>query len=288
MRRPACYLKFEAMRQVLLIGGDRELSSSIAAGLRKKECEYSFAAGHADALRRLRCQGFDVVITDPATTVEEDLAFTEEIRLVRPGVKMILLSPRSDPEEVIAALRARVFACFSSPFDPEAIAEMACQASEDEWRSDIEVIAAEPGWISLRVNCRVLTAERLITFLNELRRDLPESRRHALLMAFREILTNAMEHGAGYNAEKVVDVTAMKTGRSLVFYVRDPGAGFRGQPLPHAAVSNTPEDPIAHVEYREEHGMRPGGYGILVTRGIVDELIYNEFGNEVLLIKYLA
>jgi anti-sigma regulatory factor (Ser/Thr protein kinase) len=228
------------------------------------------------------------VITDPTTSFDEDLALADEIRHIRPGIKMIILSPHTAPEEVIAALRAHVFVCFSPPFDAEAIAEMACRASEDEWRNDIQVLSAEPEWISLRVNCRVLTAERLITFFNELRSDLPESRRHALMMAFREILVNAMEHGAGYNAEKVVDVTAMKTGRSLVFYVRDPGTGFRGKPLPHAAVSNTPEDPIAHLDYREEHGMRPGGYGILVTRGIVDELIYNEFGNEVLLIKYMA
>jgi hypothetical protein len=32
--------------------------------------------------------------------------------------------------------------------------------------------------------------------------------------------------------------------------------------------------------------MRPGGFGILATKGIVDELIYSEKGNEVLLIKH--
>ena len=31
----------------------------------------------------------------------------------------------------------------------------------------------------------------------------------------------------------------------------------------------------------------PGGFGIFMTRELVDELIYNETGNEVLLIKYL-
>jgi anti-sigma regulatory factor (Ser/Thr protein kinase) len=34
--------------------------------------------------------------------------------------------------------------------------------------------------------------------------------------------------------------------------------------------------------------MRPGGFGILLTRHLVDELIYNETGNEVLLIKYVV
>jgi anti-sigma regulatory factor (Ser/Thr protein kinase) len=38
---------------------------------------------------------------------------------------------------------------------------------------------------------------------------------------------------------------------------------------------------------REKEGMRPGGYGLLVAAGTVDELLYSEIGNEVLLIKYL-
>ena len=44
---------------------------------------------------------------------------------------------------------------------------------------------------------------------------------------------------------------------------------------------------MEHAEIREKLGMRPGGFGILMTRQLVDELIYNEQGNEVLLIKYL-
>ena len=33
--------------------------------------------------------------------------------------------------------------------------------------------------------------------------------------------------------------------------------------------------------------MRAGGYGLLLAGGTVDELIYSEIGNEVLLIKYV-
>ena len=39
---------------------------------------------------------------------------------------------------------------------------------------------------------------------------------------------------------------------------------------------------------REQRGMRAGGYGVLLARNLVDELLYNEKGNEVLLIKYLS
>jgi hypothetical protein len=42
-----------------------------------------------------------------------------------------------------------------------------------------------------------------------------------------------------------------------------------------------------HEQVREEQGMRPGGFGILIARDMVDEMIYNEHHNEVILIKYL-
>ena len=73
----------------------------------------------------------------------------------------------------------------------------------------------------------------------------------------------------------------------MVFYVRDPGAGFRSEALDHAAVANPSYDPTAHIAKREQEGMRAGGYGLLLAAGTVDELIYSEIGNEVLLIKYL-
>jgi len=133
----------------------------------------------------------------------------------------------------------------------------------------------------------LITAERLITFAKELNAQLPEETRQEMMQALREILLNAIEHGAAFNPEQVVTVTAVRTARSLVFHVRDPGSGFRSEALPHAAVGNPPSDPVAHVSLREEAGMRPGGFGLLLASGTVDELIYSEIGNEVLLIKYI-
>jgi anti-sigma regulatory factor (Ser/Thr protein kinase) len=38
---------------------------------------------------------------------------------------------------------------------------------------------------------------------------------------------------------------------------------------------------------REDKGLRPGGFGLLMARQLVDELLYNERQNEVEFIKYL-
>jgi anti-sigma regulatory factor (Ser/Thr protein kinase) len=44
---------------------------------------------------------------------------------------------------------------------------------------------------------------------------------------------------------------------------------------------------MAHMTIREQKGLRPGGLGLMLTQQLVDELVYNEARNEVVLIKYL-
>jgi len=276
------------MSRILIIGDHCNLSSEIGAALKSLELPLEYAAGHADALKRLRMHSFGVVVTNCDSAVEEDLALLAEMREIRPGLKCIVLARQSTPDEVIAALRARVFACFTPPFDACEIAHLASHAaSESQWRDDIQVLSAKPGWVSVRVNCRMVTAERLMTFAKELSAQLPPDTRQEVMVALREILLNAMEHGAAFNPEQVVEVTSIRTARSFVFYVHDPGAGFRRELLTHAAIANPVDDPAAHIAKREEAGMRPGGYGLLLASGTVDELIYSEIGNEVLLIKYV-
>ena len=276
------------MSRILIIGNCKDLGGEIGTALAGSDLPYEYSSGHADALLRLVMKSFGVVITDCVSTIEEDLALLTEMRAIRPGVKCIVLARESTPNEVIAALRAKVFACFTPPFDAVEIAHLAAKAASDsEWRDDIQILSAKPGWVSVRVNCRLLTAERLLTFAKELSVRLPNDTRQEVMLALREILLNAMEHGAAFNPEQVVEVTAIRTARSFVFYVHDPGAGFRRELITHAAIANPEDDPAAHITLREEAGMRPGGYGLLLAAGTVDELIYSEIGNEVLLIKYV-
>jgi anti-sigma regulatory factor (Ser/Thr protein kinase)/ActR/RegA family two-component response regulator len=274
------------MSGVLIIGSRNQVSQEIGEALSAASLPVEYCAGHVDALRRLRARAFGVVVTSAYNAIDEGLAFLEEIRSIRPGVKCIVLAHKSTPDEVIAALRARVFAFFTPPFDTHEIASLAARAASDnQWRDDIEILSARPGWVSVRVNCRLITAERLMSFAKELSHQLSDDAKQEIMQALREILLNAMEHGAAFNPDQVVDVTAIRTARTMVFRVRDPGAGFRREAITHAADPTS--DPTAHILQREEEGMRAGGYGLLLAAGTVDELIYNEIGNEVLLIKYL-
>lgn len=73
----------------------------------------------------------------------------------------------------------------------------------------------------------------------------------------------------------------------LLYRIADPGEGFDINRLAHAAISNPDDDPLGHDRVREELGLRPGGLGLVMTRALVDEVIYNEKRNEVVLVKYL-
>ena len=97
-----------------------------------------------------------------------------------------------------------------------------------------------------------------------------------------------MEHGGKFDPEQEVEVSRIRTAHAVIYLIRDPGEGFSLSSLPHSALSNALEEPFAHAVYREKHGMRPGGFGIMLSKGLVDELVYSEKGNEVFMIKNLT
>jgi len=250
--------------------------------------EVEIAHGSLDALRRLRQRAFDVMVTSGRTHIDEDLALFHESRQVRPGLKAIFLAPSATTPEIIAALRAQVFGCLVAPFTVTEVADMIRGAAEAvDWHDGIQVLAARSEWISLRVTCSLITAERLTGFMSAIRGDVSETVRDDLLFAFREVLMNAMEHGAGFDPDKVIDVSAVRTERAIVYYFRDPGQGFDTSAASHPAIASAATDPMAHLEYRAAQGLRPGGFGMLIVRQLVDEVMYSEAGNEVLLIKHI-
>jgi anti-sigma regulatory factor (Ser/Thr protein kinase) len=274
--------------RVLLIESNGPDTEGLEKELANLQCSFAHADGSADALRQLRDFPYSVVVTDPKTSIHEDLALVDEIRRVRSGVRVIILASYGTPEDLIAAMRQRVFFCQCAPFNPKEIARYVVSAIEaDNSSVGIEVLSADRSWISVRLNSDQLNADRLTAFLNQFRRSLPERPPEEMMTAFEEILHNAIEHGAQNDPSKLLQVAAVRTQRAFVFYISDPGKGFHLDAIPHAAIAHSPEQMTRHIEIRERSGMRPGGFGILVASGIVDELIYSEVGNEVLLIKHM-
>ena len=152
----------------------------------------------------------------------------------------------------------------------------------------IEVVSVLPDWIELRVPCDLAAISPLEELLTQLEADLPRETGEALSYAFREMISNAVEYGCRLDPAARVEVRFVRLKRAIICRIKDPGNGFDATRLDHAAVNNPNDDPLRHVFVREEESLRAGGFGILITSQLVDELVYNERHNEVLFVKYLS
>ncbi len=150
----------------------------------------------------------------------------------------------------------------------------------------IETLSFTPTWVSLRVPCQLENVDAALAMLEPRNINLDPRKHDEMCTAVREILMNAIEHGGHGDPNQSVELTCIKTHDSVVVWVRDPGPGFRETDMKHAAIGNPPDGTnLEHAEIREAAGMRPGGFGIFMARRMVDDLIYNESGNEVMLVK---
>jgi len=102
------------------------------------------------------------------------------------------------------------------------------------------------------------TADRLVRFFREIQFDLPPDEQADIGMAFRELLINAIEHGGKLDPEEKVEVACIRLSSAILYYVRDPGNGFSFDNLAHAAVANSPNDPVSHVAVRQAAGHAAG------------------------------
>jgi anti-sigma regulatory factor (Ser/Thr protein kinase) len=200
---------------------------------------------------------------------------------------LIIVANRSTPADVIAAIRARAFSYFTKPLSAEALGEVLQLAMESPaWDDAIEMLSGTDAWLRLSVRCDVSTANRLHQFVREFL-DLPEVDEDKVATAFREMLLNAMEHGGKFDPERRIEIAYLRARHVVLIRIKDPGEGFSLQENLDTAANNPPDDPMRHLKHREAQGIRPGGYGILLAKNLVDELFYGEKGNDVLLIKYI-
>jgi anti-sigma regulatory factor (Ser/Thr protein kinase) len=273
--------------QGLIVHSGPEIDQLLASLFQQEKWEIQFAASNTEALQLAKDAPFDLIITGERTPGKEDIELLRGLRMVRPHTRLIILTEEFIPGDVLAAIRERAFSYFSRPFSTERLGEMIRIAmAEPFWDDGIEVLHGTPNWVRLCVRCDLATANRLLQFYREAS-DLPDAETEEVATAFREILMNAMEHGGHFDPSQHVEVSYVRTRRMILCRVKDPGQGFSLEELQHSAIANPEEDPFKHMETREAQGKRPGGFGILMATKLVDDLIYNEKGNEVLLVKYL-
>lgn len=274
-------------KTVLIVDDDPEVHDLIRVMLKSPGWATESALSASEALAWLEDHSCDVVLTDILMPGMDGLTLLGRILAIRPGARVVMMTAFNNPDRVVGSMRAQAAGYLSKPFTKDRLLESLTEALSSPMEpDDIEVLSDKPDWISVKARCKLETASRLTRFFRELPADLDGEVRELVSMAFRELLTNAVEHGGKLDPEKMVELHFIRTERTIVYYVRDPGQGFSLDKLPHAAISH-PGAPFEHTKVREELGIRPGGFGLLLLKKVADELIYNAKGNQVILIKRL-
>jgi anti-sigma regulatory factor (Ser/Thr protein kinase) len=151
------------------------------------------------------------------------------------------------------------------------------------WRTSMEQRALH-GEIHVELNSEITLLKDLNDFLMLVCQSTPMQQEQVIQIrqAVMEMAHNAIEWGNRHQSDRLVQITYRIHSDRLEIVVQDQGPGFDRNHLPHAAV---PDDPFSHLDVREKLGLRAGGFGLLICQGMVDEMQYNDVGNEVTLIK---
>ena len=275
-------------QKILVADDDRPTRFAISSMLKKAGYAVTVAGNGAEALRKIQKTNFALAFLDiwmPELTGLEVLA---RVRAGESHPKVVIMTSDGTPDNVLRAIREQAFEYVSKPFPPKEAVEVAERALQQDASPPIEVISAKPHWVELLIPCTRDAAERIQSFLMKLEADLPDDMRNTIGLAFRELVLNAVEWGGKLDPNRKVRIAYVRSSRMLLYRVADPGPGFSFKDLTHAAVGQPAEDPVAHMAVRDQLGIRPGGFGIAMTRSMADELIYNEAQNEVIFVKYLT
>jgi DNA-binding NarL/FixJ family response regulator len=277
-----------SQRKALLIDAGPEICEMLWNVLDPLVWSVRHTPDNIAALNLAASTHFDLVLTSEKAPAKDNVELLRQIRSICRHTRLIIITGESTPADVIASIREHAFSYFSKPFSLDSLADMVITATEEScWDDGIEVLSATPDWVRLLARCDLKTADRLIQFMHEIV-DLPQSESDAVGAAFREVLMNAIEYGGQFRADQHVQISYLRTKHMVICRVKDPGEGFTLDEIEHAAIANPHNDPIRHIAHRGAKGMRPGGHGVLLAQKLVDELIYSEKGNEVLLVKYLG
>jgi DNA-binding response OmpR family regulator len=278
-------------RRILIVDDDAAIRYLLAWPLRKAGHAVEEAGDGQAAIEQLDTSPYDVVLLDvglPGGMNGLDVLAHARAAATPPIV--IMMTADDTEETFLAAVRGQAYRFMRKPFPPGAMVEAVNEALQSPASAvlAIEVLSARPEWIELVVPCVLEMTDRVEQFVMQLDAHLPESVRQSVAQAFRELMNNAIEWGGKLDPNRKVRISCVRGKKMRLYRIADPGEGFDDARLRHAAISNPEDNPVQHAEIREQQGIRPGGLGLLITRSLVDELIYNERRNEVILIKYIT
>src|SRR3982751_1900388 len=156
------------IRTALIVDDDPEIEALLVRVLEPNSWAIQHAANNRAALLLIQRKFFDLILTSQGTSGREDIELLRKIRRVRPHTRLIILTDRSTPADVIAAMRERAFSYFCKPISMDALASLIRRAIEELcWDDGSGIVSATPEWLRILARCDLKTADQVLQFLDE-------------------------------------------------------------------------------------------------------------------------
>jgi DNA-binding response OmpR family regulator len=273
-------------RPALIVEDDPDTGAFLAAVLHERGFTATQFQAGKPALPWVRQHCPAVILLDLLLPDMDGLDVCRELKLDRATnlIPVVMVTALARHEDRIRGLEVGANDYLTKPFTDTQLEAALVRVLA--WRQELEQHGTA-GEIHFRLRSHAQYLEELNGLLASLllHTSLTERQARHLMIAVRELGANAIEWGHHNETGRIVTVTYRIDESKVNISIHDTGPGFDRNNLPHAARRN---DPLTHMEVREALGMRDGGLGILMAEGLVDELRYNDTGNEVCLVKHFS
>jgi CheY-like chemotaxis protein/anti-sigma regulatory factor (Ser/Thr protein kinase) len=271
-------------RKVLIVEDELDTGRLLAEHLRRWGFEPTIMVEGRPAVSWVREQKPDLVLLDLLLPDIDGFEICELLKLERETnlIPIVMITALTSSDDKVRGLKVGANQYLTKPFTADALHRAIQNAFL--WREEIKSQGTH-GAVRFQLQSDMRYLDELNSLLSSmfLYSGLTQSQAKQLTTAVRELGTNAIEWGHRKQINEIVTVDYHIDAEKITIVIRDTGPGFNPQHVPHAASL---DDPVSHMMVRELLGLRDGGFGILMSRGLVDDLEYNETGNEVRLIKY--
>ena len=271
-------------RTVLIVDDERDTNDILANLVKRRGFEPIQVYSGEQALSELEKTKPDLILLDLMLPDYDGFVICNKLKRDRDTnlIPVIMVTALHDAKYRAEGVRVGATGYLGKPFSPETLYRTIDDAFA--WREE-HIKRGTTGEINFDIRSELTYLQQANDLLTDLFSHTPLNERQIkdLRQAVMEMGGNAIEWGHRKNADLVLRITYRISPESITLIIEDQGPGFDPGTLPHAASD---EDPIGHIDLRNELGLREGGFGIMLARGLVDKFEYNERGNKVTLTKY--
>jgi len=270
--------------RILVVEDDRDLCGLLSTLLDVEGYKTATACDGSDAVERVLSERPDAVVLDVMLPNRSGFEICRELKFRRDTnlIPIVMLTAMQGKDSETSGLRVGANRYVTKPFEPDEFLKAIRRALDH--RRELEQHRTHTS-IEIQLNSDQRNREQLNDLLSELflLTPLTEEEVGRIRYGALEMIENAMEWGNRRQKELLVTIAYEVTDEYLKFVITDQGQGFNPNSLAHAAKE---EDPCAHMCVREKLGLRDGGFGLMIAKGMMDEVRYNERGNQVTLVKH--